>query len=233
LARLIAAIMRHGDYRQPRGVPSARLPHPLTVKGEVQARAGAAQLQDAAREAGWQIHPVIDSSELLRGWQTAMVLADELRRRGVAEAAVQAFDALDERGLGSAANLTMDEIAAAVAADPRCQPLPPRWKADSWFRLSFPGAESLMQAGQRTAVHMAARLAELADQVTADTLKVFVGHGGAFRHAAVHLGLLTVAEAQVLSMHHCRPVFVERLDRDTWRHICGAWKRRAAAENAD
>jgi 2,3-bisphosphoglycerate-dependent phosphoglycerate mutase len=232
LARLIAALMRHGHYRQPRGVPSARLPHPLTRKGETQARAGAALLWHAARKETWRIHPVIDSSNLLRAWQTATIVADAFGRQGIANAAAQSFDALDERGLGSAANLTMAEIAAAVAADPRLRPLPPAWKADSRFRLPFPGAESLMEAGERAAAHIAARLSELADLEKTDSLKVFVGHGGAFRHAAVHFGLLAEAEAQALSMHHCRPVFLERLGDGAWRHVGGAWKRRTATADA-
>jgi 2,3-bisphosphoglycerate-dependent phosphoglycerate mutase len=222
--------MRHGDYRQPRGVPSARLPHPLTRKGEAQARAGAALLQDAAGKENWRIHPVIDSSNLLRAWQTATVVVETFKRNGIVDAAVQSFDALDERGLGSAANLTVEAIAAVVAADPRHQPLPLAWKADSRFRLPFPGAESLMEAGDRAAAHIASRLAELASLEKADTLKIFVGHGGAFRHAAVHFGLLAEAEAAALSMHHCRPVFLERLDRGEWRHVGGAWKQRAAAK---
>ena len=224
--------MRHGHYRQARGVPSARLPHPLTRNGEAQARSGAALLQDAARKERWRIHPVIDSSDLLRSWQTATIMADALGRQGIANATVQSFNALDERGLGSAANLTMDEIAAAVAADPRRRPLPPAWKADSRFRLPFPGAESLMEAGERAAAHIAARLSELADREKTDTLKVFVGHGGAFRHAAVHFGSLTEAEAQALSMHHCRPIFLERMDGGAWRHVGGTWKRRATVADA-
>lgn len=62
--------------------------------------------------------------------------------------------------------------------------------------------------------------------VSVDTLKIFVGHGAAFRHAAVHLGLLTTEQAVALSMYHCRPVFFERLQENRWQHVGGDWKIR-------
>lgn len=229
MVHVIAALIRHGAYRQPAGVPSAHLPHPLSRRGEAQARAAAGRLAETAAAHGWRLSRTIDSSELLRAWQTAGLLAERLGR----EFRVVGFPALAERGLGSAANLTMARIEAVVAADPRLAPLPAGWKGDSLFRLPLPGAESLLEAGQRAARHIEARMRALARRARRDAVKLFVGHGGAFRHAAVVLGVLPLEAAGGLSMQHCRPVFLERLDEGRWRHVGGDWKRRRRGEADD
>ena len=114
--------------------------------------------------------------------------------------------------------------------DPRYGPLPRDWKLQSDFRLPLQGAESLLDAGERAARHISNRLDSAERSTDAALLKVFVGHGGAFRYAAVHLGVLGPAEARQLSMHHCRPVLIERVDADRWQHIGGHWKARTPAE---
>jgi broad specificity phosphatase PhoE len=230
LARLIVAFVRHGEYQQPPGVPSAHLPYPLTADGIKQAAAAAESLMDVAGRQSWNIYPVVDSSCQLRGWQTATIICRELEQLGVSDAIVESFEALAERCLGSAANLTVEQIESVVAADPRYDPLPAGWKSDSHFRIPLQGAESLMQAGGRVSRHVTERADSLVHEIAADTLKIFVGHGAAFRHAAVDMGLLTARQAVALSMYHCQPVYFERLidhmDDNRWRHIGGEWKIR-------
>jgi 2,3-bisphosphoglycerate-dependent phosphoglycerate mutase len=179
---------------------------------------------------GWSLHPVIDSSRLLRGWQTAEVICRTLEEQGSEALAIEQFDALAERSLGSANNLNRRQIEAVIKADPRFDPLPDDWKTNSRFRLPLQGAESLMQAGQRVAAHLDQRLAALQQEVKRDTVKLFVGHGAAFRHAAHQLGVLGFEEIAKLSMHHCRPVFLEREFAGAWIHLTGEWKVRGADE---
>ncbi len=226
MTRLIAAFVRHGDYHQRADTPSAHQPHPLNEDGFGHARAGAQMVRAAIMQNGWVLHPEIDTSTLLRAWQTARCLAEGLADCAGAPLRLVEFDALAERGLGSAANLTHDEIEAVVRADPRFESLPPGWKSDSTFRLPLPGAESLVDAGKRVARHVAARMDLLPDSEGAERLKVFVGHGGAFRHAAAALGVLEWDEVPGLSMYHGRPVFLARDDDGKWTHVGGDWKVR-------
>jgi len=224
--KVIVAFIRHGEYQQPVGVPSAHLPYPLTSNGIKQASEAAESLVIKAGKESWNIHPVIDSSQLLRGWQTASIIANALEQHKNSEVVVESFDQLAERSLGSAANLTVNEIESVIETDPRFDSLPTGWKADSYFRLPYQGAESLMQAGERIMQHVAKRSDDLIDGVTTNTLKLFVGHGAAFRHAAVHMGLLTAGQAVNLSMYHCRPLFFERVTENKWQHSGGEWKIR-------
>lgn len=143
------AFFRHGDYAQRRDVPSARQPWPLTEKGIAQARAGAPLLHAMLCERDLPLAPVIHCSRQLRAWQTADLLAEGLRALGHEITELRETPALAERGLGEAANLTVDEIEAALAADPRYQPLPAGWKSDSGYCLPCEGAESLLMAGAR------------------------------------------------------------------------------------
>jgi 2,3-bisphosphoglycerate-dependent phosphoglycerate mutase len=113
-----------------------------------------------------------------------------------------------------------------VAADPRGKTLPEGWKSMSRFRLPLPGAESLLEAGDRVQRCLRRRMDELAREAEIDTVRLFVGHGGSFRHAAVHLGVLALEEAPALSMHHCRPVVLERLPDGNWARVAGEWKER-------
>ena len=45
-----------------------------------------------------------------------------------------------------------------------------------------------MQAGERVARHLDHRMAELQQQVETDTVKLFVGHGAAFRTCSTPSG---------------------------------------------
>ena len=228
--RVIAALMRHGDYFQLPETPSALQPFPLTQAGVQQAERAVGLLKGVLEMFGWSLHPVVDSSCLLRGWQTAEVICRGLEQQGSEPLEIEQFDDLAERSLGSGNNLSRRQIEAAIQADPRFGSLPDDWKANSHFQLPLQGAESLMQAGQRVAAHLDARLATLEQAVERDTVKLFVGHGAAFRHAAHQLGVLEFEEIAKLSMYHCRPVFLEREFAGAWTHLTGDWKVRSANE---
>lgn len=227
MARLIAALIRHGDYAQLPDTPSAHQPFPLTAQGEQQARAAANRLRDEIGRQGWELAPCIDSSCMLRAWQTARIIGDRLADLCTAGIDVAVFDALAERGLGSAANLTVTQIEEVICRDPRFPDVPPGWKADSHYRLPLQGAESLLEAGERVAAHLRQRLAAMPAATEVHWLKLFVGHGAAMRHAAWRLGVLEFKHIAQLSMYHARPVFLEYLPNGGWRHIGGDWKVRA------
>ena len=229
MPRVVLGLLRHGAYDQPPNIPSAHLPYPLAESGLAQARAAAAPVLQQAASEHWEIEPVIDSSRLLRAWQTASLLAEELQTQLHRPFRVTEFEALAERSVGAAANLTVEQIAAVLQQDPRCEPLPPDWQRNAFYRLPFQGAESLVQAGERVAVFLEERAADLVGRASRDVLKLVVGHGGSFRFAAVRLGVLRPEEAAGLSMHYATPVFLERRDAFTWVHVAGAWKERAPA----
>jgi 2,3-bisphosphoglycerate-dependent phosphoglycerate mutase len=222
--RRIAAIIRHGDYHQIAGAPSAHQPFSLNAEGENQAREAAGIIDRALQQHSWSLHPEIDCSRMLRGWQTARIIADSLTTNK-AELRLESFDELAERSVGCTANLTTDRIQEIIHDDPRYPELPENWKSNSEYRLPFQGAESLLEAGERVAEHLVRRMSGLpADGI--DTLKLFVGHGAAFRHAAFHLGVLDYDQIARLSMYHGRPVFLELHDDGSWHHIEGEWKIR-------
>lgn len=233
MARLIAAILRHGEYHQLPDTPSALQPYPLTGVGAEQAERSVTLIQGVLEMFKWRLHPVIDSSRLLRGWQTAEMIRKGLQIGSPDRLQIESYDTLAERSLGSAANLSLQQIESVLRDDPRFSPPPAGWKSDSHYRLPLQGAESLMDAGQRLAEHMERRLVELQSQVKSDSVKLFVGHGAAFRHAAHHLGVLSFDQIAALSMYHCRPVFLERLPDGSWQHLTGEWKIRSKGESFD
>jgi len=221
----IAILLRHGEYHQRQGAPSAHQPFGLTKEGAKQAEAAGPAVVKMAKENGWRLHPVIHCSNLLRGWQTAEII----RRTTPEFNGTEGYDALAERGLGSAANLTVAEIEAVLANDPRYDPPPSDWKSKSHYRLPLQGAESLMDAGERVARHLDESLAGFEEPGTA---MLFVGHGAAFRHAAHHLGVLAFDDIAKLSMHHATPVALEAKHNGPWRHVAGEWKVRQSGEEA-
>ena len=226
MARLIAALIRHGDYQQLPETPSAHQPYPLNSEGETQAQEGAQGLHDMIVRNDWILVPSIDSSRMLRAWQTAMIFADRLSRLTSATLHVESYDELAERGVGCLANLTTAQIETVLHQDPRVSDLPADWKADSHYRLPLQGAESLLEAGERVAGHLSQSMAALPPD-DHDRVKIFTGHGAAFRHAAYHMGVLGIGQLRQLSMHHCRPVLVEYLIGGQWCHVEGDWKLRS------
>lgn len=225
MARVIAALIRHGDYQQLADAPSAHQPFPLNSTGIEQAAELAPMLIEFCRQHQCQINPQIATSRLLRAWQTASELVSSLGR---ADCSIKEYEQLAERSVGSAANLSIAQIAEIIHLDPRYDDLPKNWKSESEFCLPFQGAESLIDAGKRLAVFLTSQMQSLQSQSQADQLKVFVGHGAAFRHAAYHLGILEYAQIKQLSMFHCQPIFIEYLTDGLWRHAGGAWKVRNA-----
>ncbi|HWO10343.1 MAG TPA: histidine phosphatase family protein [Polyangiaceae bacterium] len=221
------AWIRHGEYAQPHGVPSAHLPHGLTARGREQARAAAHGVLAFAREHELELHPVVDCSSLRRAWETADLLRRELTRIGGPALALEELPALAERSLGAAANLSVDEIEAALSADPRFEAPPRGWKREPGYRLPLLGAESLEEAGARVARHVAMRMRALAGGAQ---LKLFIGHGGAFRHAARALGLLSPDGTRRCTMQHAAPLYFEHevLDDGLERfvHVAGEWLSR-------
>jgi len=228
MARLFAALIRHGEYAQLANTPSAHQPFALTDRGRAQAYEAASELYDVIEKNAWSLVASIDSSHLLRGWQTAQLISARLQSLGLSETRVDSFDALAERSVGSAANLSVERIAELIRQDPRYPDPPVNWKANSHYRLPLPGAESLLEAGERVATHLVARMNELRGDTRSDSLKVFVGHGAAFRHAAFKLGVLQFDQIAKFSMYHARSVVLECLDGESWRHAEGEWKPRAA-----
>jgi 2,3-bisphosphoglycerate-dependent phosphoglycerate mutase len=227
---LFAAFIRHGTFRQPAHVPSAHLPYPLLPEGRIEAERGARLLAALIEQHELDTASVIDCSPLRRAWETATIVARVLGERLSRPFEVTETAALSERCLGSAANLTTTEIETIVADDPRYPALPPGWKRDPHFVVPFPGAESLLAAGERVASHVKQQTAPLCDR----GLKLFVGHGGAFRHAAFHLGTLELEDLAALSMYCGEPVILQQ-SLLGWSHFEGRWKRRshAAPEAAD
>ena len=225
MARLFAALIRHGDYHQLPDVPSAHQPFPLNSEGETQAQEGAQLLHDMIVRNEWALVPAIDSSRLLRAWQTAGIFADGLADLAASTPQIESYDELAERGVGSLANLTIAQIETVLQQDPRFPDPPVDWKANSNYRLPLQGAESLLEAGIRVAGHLSQAMTVLPPDDN-DRVKVFVGHGAAFRHAAYHLGVLAFEQLRQLSMFHCQPVMLEYLAGGQWRHVEGDWKIR-------
>jgi 2,3-bisphosphoglycerate-dependent phosphoglycerate mutase len=221
MAKNIAALIRHGDYHQLANVPSAHQPFALNSAGIQQAKALATQLRQAFETFQAQPHPVIDSSQMLRAWQSADVISQALSEYPLT---IESFDVLAERCVGSVANLTLTQIEALLEDDPRYESPPLNWKADSYYQLPFQGAESLMQSGIRVANHIKLRMRLL--KGTENQIKLFVGHGAAFRHAAFQLGILPFEQIARLSMYHASPIYIELLNNGQWHHIGGEWKVR-------
>ena len=177
---------------------------------------------------GWRLHRVVHSSNLLRAWQTAQILAEGLAP--AVDTQVSGSDLLAERGLGSGANLSISQLQEITLRDPRCGPLPENWKADSRFRLPLMGAESLMDSGRRIADYITSVMRELPD--SSDQVAVlFVGHGAGFRHAAHLLGALEFDEIGKLSMFHARPVALATSGQNRWQQVAGKWKIRPQTDS--
>jgi len=218
----VAVLIRHGRYRQLADTPSAHQPFPLTRAGIGDATRGAALVEAMASAHGWDIHPVIHTSNLLRAWQTASILEASLPR----VEALHGVDALAERSVGLAANLRMDQVEQVLRDDPRHAPAPPGWKSRSDYRLPLPGAESHLDAGERVANHLRRTMAGLSPRPGRATMVLFVGHGAAFRHAAAHLGVLGLDEVAAVSMFHAAPLALAAPADGAWSRVAGAWKPR-------
>jgi len=100
------------------------------------------------------------------------------------------------------------------------------------YQLPFPNAESLLQAGKRVANYIITQL-KSSTLTQHNSLKLFVGHGAAFRHAAYHLGLLQREQIKQLSMFHASPIYFELMSDGSWQHNAGNWKQRQTTDKLD
>ncbi len=233
MATTIAALIRHGEYGQQADTPSAHQPFALTVQGKTDVRNEVDSFAVLLDEHSWAVADRIDSSHMLRAWQTAMIFVERLYQHEMPSMLIDSHDALAERAVGAVANMTIQQIEKVIVEDPRYEEPPQDWKSESYYCLPFQGAESLMLAGERVAAHLHQQMQKLRAEARVDTVKLFVGHGAAFRHAAFHLGILEFEQLAQLSMFHARPVLFEYLDDDSWRHIGGDWKVRNAKNGLD
>jgi len=233
LGRRVVALIRHGEYAQPTGVPSAHLPYGLTERGRQQAGDAARSVLDFAGRSGLRLQPSVDCSRLRRAWETATLLARGLTEQAGQQFSCQEFDDLAERSVGAVANLSVEAIEAILGEDPRYSVPPSGWKRDADYRLPFQGCETLAEAGSRVAQHLRSTVAMLDEE----TLKLLVGHGGAFRHAARELGILSPTQVASLSMGYGVPLYfeVERLQNgaDRFIHIAGDWRQRSSGGAID
>lgn len=235
MAHVYVALVRHGEFARPDGMPSGHLPHPLTARGREQASKGAQRVLDLAAKLGASLDDVIECSTLPRAWETASLLRRELEALSDRPHRLRDDEALLERSMGSAANLTLDEIEATVRADPRghalpdLPALPDGWRRAPHFRLPLPGAESHMEAGFRVARRLLDAASELRARASDGDarLRVVVGHGGSLRHASVHLGAVPLDRVALISMDYVAPVVLEAPPAGPWKHVLGEWKPRS------
>jgi len=227
MSKSVAILIRHGDYHQLPDTPSALQPFALNENGFQQARDGAKALESMAEKHGLLFDPILDSSNQLRAWQTADTILQELS----SFQDIKCHDNLSERSLGSAANLSIQQIEDVLSVDPRFDMAPPNWKSNSHYRLPLQGAESLMQAGERVAAHLKHSMQYLEPAKDDLTIaKVFVGHGASMRHAAHILGVLDFDDIAKLSMYHAQPVALAYHKDATWSHFDGDWKVRKTTD---
>ncbi len=228
MPRLFAALIRHAEYRQLPDTPSAHQPFPLNEKGISQATQAGKQLIQFSTSENLQIKTTADSSNLLRAWQTTQIIKQQIAQLAALDLNIECINELAERGLGSCmANLSIVQIEEIMREDPRFSMPPADWKSNSRYCLPYPGAESLLNAGERVARHLTQTMELLAQSASIDSLKIFVGHGAAFRHAAYHLGVLQYDEIARLSMFHAQPVYLEYMGENKWLHRAGEWKVRS------
>ncbi len=220
------ALVRHGDYHQDRSAPSAWQPWPLNPDGERQSIEGATILEQFLASQNLSLHPTLYSSTLLRARQTAAQYQSYFSTH---ETQLLCTDALTERSVGAAANLSITDIEAALARDPDVEPPRPGWKSDPHYRLPLPGAESLIEAGQRVATC----LTDIADtHGDTNSVSLVVGHGAALRHACAVLGLFSISEAGAISMYYGMPIVLRR-HHGQWSQVFGDWKPRSKERRVD
>ena len=90
-----------------------------------------------------------------------------------------------------------------------------------------------MQAGQRVATHIVRTQQSLQHAIEFDTVKLFIGHGASFRHAAHILGVLEFNQLARLSMFHGKPVLIDSSKQQGWHHVEGEWKVRGIKQGLD
>lgn len=235
MKRCYLAFLRHAHYHQAEQVPSAHQPYGLTDRGIEESQKAAETLHKLIEHQQWELHPNLYSANLLRSWQTA----NEIKQHLPWPSQISNTADLNERSVGSLANLSLSEIEQVIEQDPRFSPLPPHWKSNSDFCLPVDGAESLMQAGTRVSQFIQQTLNQVLAQGCQSgkpQLIVMVGHGASFRHAAYKLGILEKSEIGRYSMHYAQPMVFECRQEQHAMAIdllAGKWKVRQEIERPD
>ncbi|MBD2857863.1 histidine phosphatase family protein [Spongiibacter sp. KMU-158] len=229
MARIIAALLCHGEFQQLPGIPSAQQPFALNELGRQQALDAAILLRDFASKHQLQLHPELDCSSSLNAWQTAKIIGRELHDSVNEPPTLSAYNRLLDTSMGSAANLSCAQIEDSLQADPRYDAPPENWMDDSNYRLPFAGAESHMESGDRCAEHIVQRITAIDATANADNIKLFVGHNKSLLHAAFLLGVISFDALSKLELHPCKPIFIERDNNGSWRQCGGLWKQLQAA----
>ncbi|MBJ7555180.1 histidine phosphatase family protein [Marinomonas spartinae] len=222
------ALIRHGAYQQLTDVPSALQPFPLTAEGEEEVRRQARAFAQWLTQTNQRLNPVVDTSTLLRAFQTGGLYIEELRPFFLGEPRIHSTFSLCERSVGAVANLTIKEIERILALDPRFDLPPENWKSNSEYCLPFDGAESLNQAGKRVADHICSWHAKAEAGI-----KLFIGHGAAFRHGACHLNVINFCDIKRFSMHYGHPIVMEFADNQAPNRLYGEWKQRQIQDVPD
>lgn len=222
------ALIRHGAYEQLNNVPSALQPFPLTQEGAEEVRRQARLFGQWLAQTKQMLDPIVDTSTLLRAFQTGEIYIEELRDFFTDQPQINSSFSLCERSVGSVANLTIEEIERVLAIDPRFDSPPKNWKSNSDYCLPFDGAESLNQAGERVADHIRSwhRKAERG-------IKLFIGHGASFRHGACHLNVIKMCDIKRFSMHYGHPIVMEFADNQAPNRLYGEWKQRQIQDVPD
>lgn len=219
------AFIRHGSYHQKPNVPSAWQPYALDSHGIEQSQLAAQKLIEFSNNHKLDLPKQIFCSNLLRAWETAKVISENLANQSNIESHAE----LNERSVGALANLSVQEIDDILQTDPRFEHPGFVWKSDSNYRLPFDGAESLMDAGQRVADFIQQQASQ---QTDFNQLQVFVGHGASFRHAAHLMGILEFEQIKQLSMHYAHPMFFKwDSEQQKFIHMDGAWKVRTSSKS--
>lgn len=152
-----------------------------------------------------KIHSTVHSSNLLRAWQTAKIIKENINNHFD----IETSSLLNERSVGAVANLTVTEIEELLKEDPRYECSDFNWKSDSYYCLPFDRAESLMQSGERLATLINKEFVSLRKSFKQNTLMIIVGHGASFRHAAYLLGIIEFEDIAKYLMYHAAPLFFE------------------------
>ena len=176
-------IVRHGQTESSqRKAYSGRSDIALTEQGREQARAAAAQLQDAGVDG-------VLSSPLIRARDTAQAIAE------VTGARVMVDERLTEVDYGDFEGLDREEASARLGQ------VFDDWRDDP-FGAPVPGMEPLGDA----LVRARAATADAIDQY--DT-PVIVGHQGILRIVLIALGELAPEDYFTLRLHEAQPLLVE------------------------
>jgi 2,3-bisphosphoglycerate-dependent phosphoglycerate mutase len=231
-SNVCCALIRHGAYEQLPNVPSALQPFPLTREGTDEVRQQARAFGLWLRATGHTLDPLVETSTLLRAWQTGQIYMEELHEFFPAPPQLKSFSSLCERSVGAVANLSVSEIERIIELDPRFDTPPVNWKSDSDYRLPFDGAESMIEAGKRVARHLLS-WREGAESGMKSGIKLFVGHGASIRHAASQLNAIKRCDIKRLSMFYGHPVVLAFSEDSCPSLLFGQWKQRQIQDVPD